>query len=175
MVTAPAAMAHATGCLYERLYRDHHAWLAGWLSGRLGCSQDAADLAHDTFLRLLGRRSEGSGRPLREPRAYLRSVAGGLLVDHYRRRSLERAYLEALAALPEPVAVSPEEREIILETLDRIDAMLDRLPEAVRRAFLLSQLHGRGYAEVAAELGVSVRTVKRYMQRAFTQCLAMML
>lgn len=31
------------------LYRDHHGWLHGWLRNRLGCTEQAADLAHDTY------------------------------------------------------------------------------------------------------------------------------
>ncbi|WP_313062038.1 sigma factor, partial [Pseudomonas rhodesiae] len=35
------------------LYRDHHGWLQGWLRKRLGDREHAADVAQDTFLRLL--------------------------------------------------------------------------------------------------------------------------
>src|ERR1700756_5510846 len=35
------------------LYEDHHCWLQGWLRRRLGNAADAADLAHDAFLRLI--------------------------------------------------------------------------------------------------------------------------
>ncbi|MBV8624203.1 MAG: RNA polymerase subunit sigma, partial [Herbaspirillum sp.] len=34
----------------EALYCDHHSWLQGWLRRRLGNSEQAADLAQDTFL-----------------------------------------------------------------------------------------------------------------------------
>ncbi|WP_033388268.1 sigma factor, partial [Pseudomonas psychrophila] len=37
----------------EVLYLDHHSWLTGWLRSKLGCPQSAADLAQDTFMRLL--------------------------------------------------------------------------------------------------------------------------
>ncbi len=37
----------------HRLYRDHHGWLQGWLRKRLGDREHAADVAQDTFLRLL--------------------------------------------------------------------------------------------------------------------------
>ncbi len=40
----------------QDLYRAHHGWLQSWLSKKLGSSFDAADLAQDTFLRVLGRR-----------------------------------------------------------------------------------------------------------------------
>ncbi|MCW5618761.1 MAG: hypothetical protein KIS65_06080 [Nitrosomonas sp.] len=34
------------------LYTDHHSWLYSWLRRKLGNACDAADLAHDTLLRL---------------------------------------------------------------------------------------------------------------------------
>ncbi|MCL7942450.1 sigma-70 family RNA polymerase sigma factor [Marinobacter sp. ATCH36] len=156
------------------LYREHHGWLHHWLCGKLECSHSAADLAQDTFVRLLRRKRGMSVSEVEQPRAYLRVIANGLVIDYYRRRSLERAYLEALAQMPEPESVSPEEREALLETLDRIDAMLDRLPERIRQAFLMSQLEGVSYSDIALLLRVSVRTVKRDMKHAFTRCLALM-
>lgn len=150
------------------LYSDHHGWLQRWLRGRLGNSADAADLAQDTFVRILGARDI---LPLREPRAYLTRIARHLLIDHHRRHSLELAYLDALALLPEVVAPSPEQRHIILETLHEIDAMLDGLPAKARSAFLLAQLEGLTYADIAQRLQVSERTVKRYMAQALQQCI----
>ena len=52
--------------------------------------------------------------------------------------------------------------------------MLDALPAPVRRAFLLSQIEGLTYEAIAQDIGVSLITIKRYMARAFRQCLACM-
>ena len=130
---------------------------------------DAADLAHDTFARILA----SNVSVFDEPRAYLNCVAGGILANWWQRKSLERAYLAALAQLPEPQVPSPEVRLLVLETLHEIDAMLDTLPPLVRRAFLLSQLGGMKYEDIASEIDVSLITVKRYMKQAFLKCLAL--
>src|SRR6218665_3865026 len=37
------------------LYIDHHAWLLDWLRKRLRHGDNAADLAHDTFVHILGK------------------------------------------------------------------------------------------------------------------------
>jgi RNA polymerase sigma-19 factor, ECF subfamily len=155
----------------EQLYSQHHGWLQGWLRKRLGCSQRAADLAQDTFVRIL---ASHLPEPLHEPRAYLTTVAKGVLVNWYQRQDLERAYLEALAALPEPLAPSEEERYLILETLNELDRLLVALPPLVRRCFLLSQLEDMKYEAIALQLGISLATVKRYMRQAFVQCLSLM-
>ena len=61
----------------------------------------------------------------------------------------------------------------MVETLMQVEAMLARLPEKVRRAFLLSQLHGLTYAAIALEVGVSERMVKKYMAQAMLHCLTL--
>lgn len=151
------------------LYRDHHGFLESWLRRRLGNGWDAADLSQDTFLRVLA--SSQQIADLREPRAYLLTVGKRLLSNFYNRRSLEQAYLDALAHLPEACVPSPEQRWLVLETLQALDELLDGLPAMVRRSFLLSQLEGLGYREIAERLQVSERTVKRYMAQAYEHCL----
>ncbi|BBA35814.1 RNA polymerase [Methylocaldum marinum] len=153
------------------MYVSHHGWLVGWLRNKLGCPDFAADLAQDTFLRvMLAREYEN----IREPRAYLTTIAHGLVVNHWRRLDIERAYLEALACQPEPLVPSPEQRALILETLYEIDALLGALSPQVKSAFLLSQIEGLKYEDIARLIGVSLITVKRYMKQAFLHCLASM-
>ena len=150
------------------IYRQHHGWLLRWLRGKLQSADQAADLAHDTFVRLLTSTHQPA---LREPRAYLTTVAQRLVIDHYRRLSLEQAWLDTLAHAPELTAMSPEERLDVLQTLHRIDAMLDGLPAPVRSAFLLSHLEGLSHAEIAARLEISERTVHRYLVQAIARCI----
>lgn len=153
-----------------KLYTDHHPWLVGWLRRKVNGADHAADLAQETFVRILCQ-PEHCCADLREPRAYLATVAHRLLINYAARQSLERAYLEVLAQLPVCHTPSPEERLLILESLHDIDRMLDGLPPKAREAFLLSQLEGLGYSDIGLRLGVTVRTVKRYMAAAFMQCL----
>lgn len=152
----------------QALYQQHHGWLHGWLRYKLGNAADAADLAHDTFIRILAGRDIAA---ISQPRAYLTTVARGILINWYQRQALERAYLDAIALLPEAQAPSCEAQYLILETLHQVDAMLDALPAVVRRAFLLSQLEGLTYDAIAVRLDISLASVKRYMKQAFLACL----
>ena len=109
----------------QELYLDHHPWLQSLLRKRLGNREDAADLAHDTFVRVM--RSELSPTDLCEPRGFLATVARGLVADLFRRRTLEQAYLEYLVALPEEQAPSPEDQAQAQQALLEVDALLARL------------------------------------------------
>lgn len=153
------------------LYSDHHGWLQGWLRRKLNCSHQAADLAQDTFLRLL----VSQRLPAPEfSRAYLTQIAKGLMVDQFRRRQLEQAYLEALAQLPEAHAPSPETRALVVETLLQIDTALQRLPALVRETFLLSQFDGLTYSSIAERLGIAQGTVRKHMLKATLACYAVL-
>lgn len=152
------------------LYVEHHGWLQGWLRRRLG---DAHQLRLLSPAASHGDASAAAppAAALRAPRAYLATVAKHVLVNHLRRQSLEQAYLQALAVLPEPEAISPERQLAILQALQEVDAMLDALPAKVRAVFILSQIDGLTYAEIAQVLGVGLRSVKRYMAQAMAECI----
>lgn len=170
MPAAAIAAQNTAAQQVQVLYSDHHGWLCGWLRRRLGNACDAADIAQDTFLRLLTRPQH---LELDEPRAYLSTIARGLVVDHWRRRELELAWLETLAALPEPEAPSPETRMIFLQALIEIDRLLDALKPQMRTAFLLAQLDGLTCPQIAGRLGVSLATVERYIAKALRACYAL--
>lgn len=149
----------------QTLYTGHHGWLLQRLQARLRNRADAQDLAADTFVCVLGGATPVD--TLREPRAFLSTIAKRLLFSHWRRRDLEQACLDALAAQPEPLMPSPEEQALLQETLAHVANALDGLPLAAQQAFLLSQLDGLGYEAIAARLGLSHSTVRRHMAEGF--------
>lgn len=155
----------------EGLYREHHGWLRGWLYQRLNNSADAAELAQETFLRVLLARSAAN---VRQPRHYLGTIARGLVIDLYRRRSVEQAWLETLRNVPEAVHPSLEEQAILIEALLEIDRMLDGLGAVVKQTFVLSQFEGLTYAQIAERQNVSVRTVNKRMAKAMEHCCLIM-
>lgn len=160
---------------FDAWYSTHNDWLQGWLRRRLGDHATAADLAHDTFLRVWVKSQSNKPPEVNEPRAYLTTIAKRLMINYYERQSLERAFMVTLEQLPEPLVPSIEEQVIVLETLHELDVLLAELPSRVRSAFLMSQLEGVTYEEIAARLHVNVRTVTRYMAQGFRQCLCLML
>ncbi|MES2579307.1 MAG: sigma-70 family RNA polymerase sigma factor [Pseudomonadota bacterium] len=151
------------------LYHSHHGWLVSWLKRRLGCIHNANDLAQDTFLRVIDKPTNLA--QVNEPRAFLSTIAHGLMVDHIRRKELEQAYLQAIAYLPQRFASSPEDRLGFIEVLMQIDRLFDGLKPNVRRVFLLSKLEGMTYPEIAIKLGVSLRTVESHMADALRHIL----
>ena len=162
----------ASSAEFVSLYREHHGWLVQMLRRRLsGNADNAADLAHDTFERVM--RSE-SRAAFTEPRGFLTTVAKRLLIDQSRRRAIEQAYLETLAARSVAVEPSPETHALVVEALDAVCRMMEQLPARVRRVFVLAQVEGLPYLDVARELGISVAAVQRDMIKAWEHCYAVL-
>lgn len=151
-------------------YSSHHGWLFGWLRKKLGCAHNAADVAQDTFVRIIASRDALLG--VQEPRAYLTATAKRLLVDRARRQMIEQSYLTELALTMEQAEGYPGPEEILLavEALEQISAALQSVAAKAREAFLLHYLDGRTHAEVAAALGVSTRMVGKYLVQVLVKC-----
>jgi RNA polymerase sigma factor (sigma-70 family) len=151
------------------LYLQHHSWIVAMLRRRLGNREQALDIAQDTFVKLL--RSELPPL-LREPRAYLCTVASRLCLQHFRRQALEVAYLDSLALIEPQHQPSEETRLLVLEALDAVGQVLDGLGSRVREIFLLSQLDGLTYPQIAEQLGLTVNVVQKAMLKAYRHCYA---
>lgn len=157
----------------ETLYCDHHGWLQSWLRHRLGNASDAADLAHDTFVRLISGRGERRFDSTGEARAYLRTTAQNLCINLWRRQEIERAWLDTLAAMPEALYPSAERQAMVLQALEQIADMLGSLSPKAARAFVLAVVCEMTDDQVAEELGVSGRMVRKYVAQAMLGCLSL--
>ncbi|ETK18789.1 sigma-70 family RNA polymerase sigma factor [Pseudomonas sp. FH1] len=149
------------------LYAQHHSWVVQLLRRKLGGQEQALDLAQDTFVRIL---SSGTVPVFREPRAYLTTVASRLCGQYFRRQALERAYEQSLTVLEPEHMPSPETRLLVLEALDAVGQVLDGLGSKVREIFLLSQLDGLTYPQIAERMNLSVNVVQKAMLKAYRHC-----
>jgi len=97
-------------------------------------------------------------------------VASRVCGEYFRRQALEQAYEQSLAILEPEHAPSPETRLLVLEALDAVGQVLDGLGSRVREVFLLSQLDGLTYPQIAEQLGLTVNVVQKAMLKAYRHC-----
>ncbi len=157
MSTANAALAD--------LYHAHANELHGFARRRAG-RQEAEDVVQDTYLHLLQR---GNAATLEHPRPYLFRIAANLAADLARKTKVRFRYAGegfALACQADAPA-SPEAAAGGAMELRRLQASLAKLPPLCRDAFRLNRIEDLTHAEIAARLGVSVRTIDRHMVKAW--------
>lgn len=153
-------------------FAEQYEALLRFLTRRTGSAEKAADIAQETYLRLVVAGEAAS--EIGNPRAYVFRVAGNIAVDSMRRdRRIERRTAPAAEAArtPDPAA-SPERALFDRERLAMLDAALRDLAPAQRRALLMSRVEGRTFAEIAVILGVSESMVAKYIAHALRACRA---
>lgn len=150
----------------DLLYRDHAAALRRRLRARLGSSEEANELLHDAFARLLGARPL---RGMREPGAFLNRIVRNLLIDRARRRSARPVHVTIDNACDS--AVPPEQEQALeLEQMRRrYKQVIAALPPRMRHVFVLHRLEGLSYKEIAERLDISTRTVEWHIAEAIVR------
>ena len=128
----------------------------------LGSVADAEDVVQDAFIRWLGTNRAG----VREPEAFLRQVVTRLCLDQLKSARHQReTYVGTW--LPEPV-VESESEEIDDVTLPLMLA-LERLSPLERAAFLLHDVFGVSFDEIAATIDREPAACRQLASRARTQ------
>lgn len=134
----------------------------------VGSVGDAEDLVQEALLRVY--RAEESGERIESPQAYLSAVVTRLSIDHLRSARVRReTYVGPW--LPEPLLTDPEPGpEQRAETSDSLSqaflVLLEQLSPVERAVFLLREVFGYEYADIARIVGRSQDNCRQLLTRA---------
>ncbi|MBV4481428.1 sigma-70 family RNA polymerase sigma factor [Pseudomonas khavaziana] len=140
---------------------EHYEELIGTWTRRLRSRQQAEDLAHDTFVRVL----ESRASEVVQPRAYLHQTARNIAVDAYRREDRREALTLRVMDQNTPHGGDPEHHMHAIQLADSIERALAELPLNCRRIFIWQKIEGLTQQEIAQRLGLSKNMVEKYMIR----------
>jgi RNA polymerase sigma-70 factor (ECF subfamily) len=144
------------GAVFER----HRREVYGWAYRLLGRHHDALDAAQDVFLRWLAQ----SRRTLPDnPRSWLRQVTINRAIDLLRRR--RDSHIAVNVSLM-PSASADRDAVEQEELRGDIAAAIEKLTDAQRNVLIAKVYDGMTFAEIAAESGLAVPTVKTHYLRA---------
>jgi RNA polymerase sigma-70 factor (ECF subfamily) len=138
----------------------------------LGSAMDAEDMVQETYLRFQATPAE-TQRSIVSLKAYLTTIVTRLCVNHL--HSAQRRREQYVGPwLPEPISteraadsVNPEERVELYESLSlAFLVLLEELQPVERAVFLLRDVFGYEYAEIAALLGKSEVACRQAFSRA---------
>lgn len=158
----------------EAVFLQHRATLLRFLRAR-GAGDAAEDLLQEMWLRL----SEKTLGPVADPLPYLHRMANNLMLDRYRaatrRGKREHDWTEGMTG---PVAEASneapvDERLISTEQLQEAEAVLRALGPRVETVFRRFRLDGVGQRVIAQDLGVSLTTVEKDLQKAYRALIAL--
>lgn len=143
-----------------RLYEDLNPRLLRFILTKTGDEEAAADLAQETWMRVLGRLQTFRGNAAFG--TWVHRIAWNLVVDARRRSERHASHAPHVS---NPCGVVPPSRNDPL-LRDRLYRALADLPEGKRRVLLLHDVLDHTHAEIAHELGCSAGTSRSQLHRA---------
>jgi RNA polymerase sigma factor (sigma-70 family) len=149
---------------------QHGTRLRRYLAARLRNAADASDLVQEVFLRLMRVERHES---IRNPEAYVMTVAGHVLHQHTLRNATAPEVLsgvDVLLDLQTAIESDPVAQIDAQQRLEELDSALERLAPSVHATFVLHRRDGMTLEEIASQLGVSRSMVKKYLTTAILQC-----
>ena len=139
--------------------------LARWL---LRDAHDAEDIVQQSCLRALDAFDRFRGG---DTRAWLLTIVRNACFSHLRQRRRHDEDVEAVESIDAQLAAPSAESDPHLALLRRLErdalaAAIEQLPAVFREAFVLREMEGLSYQEIADVAGVPVGTVMSRLARA---------
>lgn len=146
--------------LFEQMYTP----VKNYIYYKTGDVKVAEDIAQDVFLKLWEKKDsirEESIKPL------LYTIAGNLSKNRFDH---QRVVLEfAKNYKVEDESVSPEFELELKEFSNKLEGAINGLKEKNRVVFLMNRIDGLTYAEIATNLGLSVKAIEKRMKKALDE------
>lgn len=158
---------------FDSALAEHRDELLAYLRKRLGHRETAADLAQETFFRMMKYRD---ATEIEDRRLMLFRIANNLINEYHRTRQRHHAADHYSYDEIEPLQAEQSTVEAIVDTRNAIDILLKRtiteLSPKCRLAFMLSRFDGLSYPQIADRMGVSVKMVEKHITKALLACRA---
>lgn len=161
----PGARQEPPGFDVRSAYREHGGTLYGFVVNALGDRGLAEDCVQETFLRAW-RARDGFDAARGSERTWLFAIARNVVVDAARARSRRlRLVTDEGDALDRALAAASAPGDLAADLAARIQVSdaLSRLSVDHRTVVVEVQMRGRSYDELAAQLDVSVGTLRSRM------------
>ena len=145
----------------------HESEVRGWLRRHVHSlgSSDADDVIQEAYVRLW----LADFAQIGDARSYFYATVRNLMFEHARRaRIVPMERLGEIEALRIPSEEPGPERQITArQELERLLAIVERLPEQCQRAFRLKKFQGLSQREIAETMHITEKTVEKHLATAF--------
>lgn len=129
-----------------------------------GDEKEAEDITHNVFCRFWERHELIAD--IGSLKAYLFKMTRNEILALFRHRQVERNYQRQCMEEEPPQSVDATVHVTTKELVEMIELAIERMPEPRRRIFQMSRYDEMTYAEIAAHLDISPRTVQYHISKA---------
>jgi RNA polymerase sigma-70 factor (ECF subfamily) len=148
----------------EKYYKE----LIGYFTYYIGNRQDAEDIVHESYEKVLRARKRGT--ILDEPRAFLYKTARNLIIDTHRKTKSHKLKSIDTMELEAPPSERPDNRYTSRVIDSALLEAIGTLSPRCKEAFLLNRMDGLTNKEVAKKMDISLNMVEKHIIKAMKVC-----
>ncbi|MGF7231563.1 RNA polymerase sigma-70 factor [Arachidicoccus sp.] len=152
--------------IFEELFHSYYERLVRYAFTIIKDETNAADIAQSVFVKVWDKREDLNISDAFEN--YLYRATYNLCLNEIRNTKSKSRHKEQTAKHPRSTD-NANHKVTERELADRIDKIMKELPPQCKLIFQKSRMEGKKYAEIAAELDISVKTVETQIGRALTR------
>ena len=153
---------HDDEVAFRYLFEHYYASLCLFAKRFIDDRETREDIVQEVFFHLWERRKQISVTG--SAQNYLLTSVRNLCLNYLRRQEVQQPFEDSIFDQPDD---EEGDRLIQLRELEELlEQTLAKLPPEYRLAFELNRMEGKSLDEVAQRMGVSMRTVERYRDRA---------
>jgi RNA polymerase sigma-70 factor (ECF subfamily) len=145
----------------EQLFKEHYEALFRYAFSILKNEEDAKDVLQIVFINLWERRDTLHINS--SPKAYLYRAVYNESLNYIKKESVRHKHETGAFSMQENVVQEVSDSGIWQQKMDEV---LEQMPPQCKTVFLKSRIENKKYAEIAAELDISVKTVEAHMSKA---------
>ena len=160
---------HGAQDWFQRNILKHRDVLKRYLLGFTKSPEDAEDLEQEAYLRVISSRDR---QEIGNPRGFLFVTARNLAIEAWRRKTNSPVHsVEDFDALNvRDICASVDSEVLTDELLAAFGEAIDALPPQARRVFIMRKVFGLSHKEIAAELGLSCKTIEKHVGKGISRC-----
>ena len=159
-----AALRQGDSVVFEQLFDEYYERLCNYANSFLDDIDESEEVVQSTFITLWEKRDKLDIQI--SVKSYLYQAVHNQSLNKIKHDRVKQSHFEYITYQNNVEAPDGYQRMIEKELAEKIRLVVESLPQQCRIVFTLSRFENLSYAEIAAQLNLSVKTVENHMGKA---------
>jgi RNA polymerase sigma-70 factor (ECF subfamily) len=154
-------MAFSSEQEFKQFYINTFPIIRTYLIAKCGNAELAEDLTQEAFVRLWNNQHKVE---IEKAKSFLFTVGNNLFLDHLRHHKVKNNYKNSFS-----IQQDNNDPQFLIEMDEfkqKLEYTIQSMPQGAREVFLLNRIEKLTYAQIADNLGLSVKAIEKRMQKA---------
>jgi RNA polymerase sigma-70 factor (family 1) len=163
-----AGLREGSKMVIDQMYKVYHKRIFAFAFSLLKIEDDALDIVHEVFIKLWEHRHNLESNTKIEPLIF--TIARNTVLSLFRKRASETKYQNYMIIdnKDEKSEASTENMAEYSFLKEKVDHLVEQLPQKSQRVYILSREKGLSNKEIAGQLKIAEKTVEDHITRSLT-------